>query len=417
MQPKIYSFKEHRIDHKQIDSDALWVLDKLIAGGFQAFLVGGGVRDILAGVEPKDFDISTSAKPEEIKKIFQRKCILIGRRFRLAHIRFGRKIIEVSTFRAGDNEQNDLITHDNTWGTPEQDVLRRDFTINGLFYNPVDQSIIDYVGGCQDIQNHLMRTIGDARVRFRQDPVRMLRLIKFKARFAYQVDPDAYEAMLQCRDEITKSAPARILEETLKMLESGSATQFFRLLTETAFTDLLFPQLASFLRSENGDMVYQLLEKIDELHRQRRRPMDRSILCACLFFPILKISIDDHIQKNDTPHLGQVSEICHSVLRDLMNDSFCHFPKRLKALVTSILITQYRLIPLNKTKSAKSHWLLKSKDIRPSLTFLGIRSKVTPSLSEAYAKWHDLYLKHASKQPPTNYSRPAKRPRRRRARR
>src|SRR5262249_1655161 len=151
VKPKIYHAQDHHIDLNLIDPDALYVLDRLRAAGFVAYLVGGSVRDLLVKKMPKDFDISTSALPEQIKALFKRPCILIGRRFRLAHIRFGRKIIEVSTFRTGENVE-DLILQDNVWGSPEEDVLRRDFTINGLFYDSADQTVIDYVGGWEDIQ-------------------------------------------------------------------------------------------------------------------------------------------------------------------------------------------------------------------------------------------------------------------------
>ena len=183
------------------------------------------MRDLLLDKKPKDFDISTSAEPEEIKQLF-RSCILIGRRFRLAHIRFGKKILEVSTFRSGDAENDELILRDNKWGTPEQDVLRRDFTINGLFYDPSTQTIIDYVGGYPDLQKKVLRTIGQPFIRFRQDPVRMLRLIKFQARFGFDVDSAARIALLECRQEIVKSSSARIQEELLRMLESGASEPF-----------------------------------------------------------------------------------------------------------------------------------------------------------------------------------------------
>ena len=176
MQRIVYSTNDHQIDYNLIDPDALLVMQRLQEAGFTAYLVGGGVRDLLLKKIPKDFDISTSALPEEIKKLFPRNCILIGRRFRLADVRFGHKIIEVSTFRSGDNEGGSLIVHDNEWGTPEEDVLRRDFTINGLFYDPSNHTVIDYVGGWNDIQKKVLRTIGNAHYRFRQDPVRMIRL-------------------------------------------------------------------------------------------------------------------------------------------------------------------------------------------------------------------------------------------------
>src|ERR1700733_9722711 len=166
MNPKIYVLDDHQIPLTAVDPDALRVVQNLQKAGHVAYIVGGGVRDLLLQQRPKDYDISTSAKPEEIKELFRSQCLLIGRRFRLAHIRCGRKILEVSTFRSGDPESDQLIVRDNEWGSPEQDVMRRDFTINGLFYDPATQTIIDYVGGYPDLQKKLLRTIGKPYLRF-----------------------------------------------------------------------------------------------------------------------------------------------------------------------------------------------------------------------------------------------------------
>ena len=219
MGPKIYPEDAHHIKQDHVDRDALEVLFRLKQHGHTAYLVGGGVRDLLLKKIPKDFDISTSAKPEEIKQIFQRRCLLIGKRFRLAHVRCGNKVLEVSTFRTGDTEGSSLIVRDNIWGTPEEDVLRRDFTINALFYDPTTHTVLDYIGGYPDLQHKLLRTIGDPIARFKQDPVRMLRLLKFQARFGFSIDPKSERATHICKEEILKSAPARILEEIFKMLE------------------------------------------------------------------------------------------------------------------------------------------------------------------------------------------------------
>ncbi len=204
MEQKNYPFESHSLPIDKIDPDALYVMEKLRAAGYVAYLVGGSVRDLLLNHIPKDFDISTSAEPEQIKKVF-RNCILIGRRFRLAHIRFGKKIIEVATFRSGDPDTDALIIRDNKWGSPEEDALRRDFTINGLFYDPATQTIIDYVDGYPDIQKRIIRTIGQPFIRFRQDPVRMLRLLKFQARFNLEVDPPSRIALLENRAAASRS--------------------------------------------------------------------------------------------------------------------------------------------------------------------------------------------------------------------
>ena len=178
MAPRILPRPEHNVSRKDIDDDALKVLYRLKNAGFLGYLVGGGVRDLLLARKPKDFDISTDAHPPQVKKLF-RNCFIIGRRFRLCHVRFGRKVIEVSTFRrqAEPEEGETLIRRDNTFGTPEEDAFRRDFTVNALFYDVATFSIIDYVGGLEDVQQKVIRTIGDPVVRFREDPVRMLRAV------------------------------------------------------------------------------------------------------------------------------------------------------------------------------------------------------------------------------------------------
>lgn len=292
MQAKIYHSNEHDIDIELIDPDAIHVVNKLREAGHNAYIVGGSVRDLLIKRSPKDFDISTSALPEQVKQVFHRNCILIGRRFRLAHVRYGHKVLEVSTFRTGEND-SDLITQDNQWGSPEEDVLRRDFTINGLFYDPENNSVIDFVGGWEDIQKRVLRTIGDPYIRFKQDPVRMIRLLKFRARFGFEIDMECRKALVRCRDEIIKSSPARILEEVFRMLESGASAPFFLLMTEAGLLELLFPTLTHFLQSKYGQEVYKYLAAIDNVNQNNlKTPLDRSILMACLLYPILESEID-----------------------------------------------------------------------------------------------------------------------------
>jgi len=234
---------EHTVSRKEIDPDALKVLYRLKNHGFAAYLVGGGVRDLLLGRKPKDFDIGTSAHPQQVKKLF-RNCFVIGRRFRLCHVRFGRKIIEVSTFRrqaepeAGDS----LIRRDNTFGTPQEDAFRRDFTVNALFYDIATFSVIDYVGGLEDLEQRVIRTIGDPAVRFREDPVRMLRAVALAARLGFSIDQDTLEAIRFLRGEIVKSSSARILDEFYKFLRQGAAAKTFALLQEFGLLAYLLPE-------------------------------------------------------------------------------------------------------------------------------------------------------------------------------
>lgn len=393
VQPKVYA--EHEIDQKQIDPDALFTINKLKQAGFAAYLVGGGVRDLLIKKTPKDFDISTSALPEQIKHLFSRNCLLIGKRFRLAHVRFGHKILEVSTFRSGEND-SDLILRDNRWGTAEQDAMRRDFTINGLFYDPTNHTIIDYVGGWEDIHKHTLRTIGNPTVRFKQDPVRMLRLLKFRARFGFNIDLPTQKALIDCKEEIIKSSPARILEEILRMLESGSAAAFLKLINDTGMLELLFPTLTHFLDSRKGQEIYHYLQEADKLNQNNSKNLlDRSLLLSCLLYPILEHEIrTQYTSKNIHPHVGQIMLLTSSLIHAFVTSSFPHFPKKISSMTSFIMSTQYRLTPLSGKKHLRPK-LFHIKEFGHAIQFLKLRALVNEELLETYSTWNNLYKQHA----------------------
>ncbi len=384
MQQIIYPKELHKLEIQQIDKDALYVLEKLTAAGHIAYLVGGGVRDLLLQQKPKDYDISTSAEPEVIRKLF-RNCILIGKRFRLAHIRFGRKIIEVSTFRSGDTENDALILRDNEWGSPEEDVLRRDFTINGLFYDAAKETVIDYVGGFQDLEKRCLRTIGQPFIRFRQDPVRMLRLLKFKARFGFVIEPTAMTALIESKQEILKSSSARVLEEVLRMLESSAAEAFFRLLIDFGFLSLILPALASFMELPEGNEIFKFLTLVDNLV-QEQKELDRAIPLSCLLFPLFQKRIEKIFSgREKPPHLGEIQNEAFSLFEESF-DSFFRIPKRLKVSVISILVTQFRLTPFDK-KKPRSFRVPNDQDFPSSLLFLEIRTQIDPSLEKITKEW------------------------------
>jgi tRNA nucleotidyltransferase/poly(A) polymerase len=242
------------LDRAAIDPDADRVVRKLTRAGHKAYLVGGCVRDLLVSKTPKDFDVATSATPNEIKATF-RNCRIIGRRFRLAHVFFGAKIIETSTFRANPREEDDhdlLIRRDNVFGTETEDARRRDFTINGLFYDVEREEVIDHVGGLADLDKKLVRTIGDPDIRFQEDPVRILRAIKFAARLDFGFEPATWAALLRWRGEISKCAPPRLLEEIYRLMRGGAARRSFELLVETGVLEVLSPYLASLLEGEGS---------------------------------------------------------------------------------------------------------------------------------------------------------------------
>jgi len=290
VEPIVVPRPEHTISRRQIDPDALRVLYRLKDAGHIACLVGGSVRDLLLGRRPKDFDIGTSAHPYQVKRLF-RNCWIIGRRFRLAHVKFGQKIIEVATFRRplsapeGEDAPDLLIHRDNTFGTPEEDAFRRDFTINALFYDIATFAVIDYIGGLADLRAGVVRTIGDPDVRFREDPVRMLRAVALASRLHFTIDPPTDEAIRRHRFEIGRSAPARLLEEYYKILRAGASESTFRRLIEVGLLEVVSPELHEGARPA-------LWESLSALDRYRRRfdstpdTLTNAILLGSLLVPL-----------------------------------------------------------------------------------------------------------------------------------
>ena len=273
--PVVYKRPEHCISRKNIDPDALKVLYRLSALGYTAYLVGGGVRDLLMGREPKDFDVGTSAKPNEVKRAF-RNCFLIGRRFRLAHIRFGEKVIETATFRQNSQTVGEIIEHaaegpleDNTFGTPETDAFRRDFTINGLFYNIKDFSVIDWVGGMKDIEKKIVRAIGDPEIRFQEDPVRMMRAVKFASRLGFKIERKTMAAMKRYHACILSASVPRVCEEVFRLFPYGHSAEAFELMYETGMLGDLLPTLAKFIDRDGGrrSVTFKYLKVLDDYER------------------------------------------------------------------------------------------------------------------------------------------------------
>src|SRR5213082_2921833 len=282
------------IPEDRLDPDAVKVVRRLRRAGFTAYLVGGCVRDLLLGMRPKDFDVATSAHPNQVKETF-RNSRLIGRRFRLAHVFFrGGKIIEVSTFRANpldelqDLPRDLLIRHDNVFGTAEEDARRRDFAINGLFYDVDEGKVIDYVGGKEDLKSRSIRTIGRPGVRMREDPVRILRAIRFAAKCAFEVEPETFTAMKAHVQEIPRCAPPRVLEEVLKLLRSGAARRSFELLREVGALRILLPPVAAYLERSGAQEAERHLRALDALDghvRVGEIPSD-AVLLATLLAPL-----------------------------------------------------------------------------------------------------------------------------------
>ena len=293
--PTIIRRSSHNISRSLISPNALRIMYRLRDNGFTAFLVGGSVRDLLIGRTPKDFDIATDATPAEIKKVF-RNCRLVGRRFRLAHIHFKDEVIEVATFRKGgdlaepDPDESDpaeddnseeppeeprrdlghlhksdegVLLRDNLFGTPEEDAWRRDFTVNALSYNIADFSIIDYVGGVEDLDKRLIRTIGDPSARFAEDPVRMLRAIRFAAQLDFTIEHHSWEAMTANARRITLASPARLFDEVVKLFLSGAAEKCWRLLSASGIAAAIFPDFSEWLSAQDADPSLKTVAWID----------------------------------------------------------------------------------------------------------------------------------------------------------
>ena len=311
--PVIFSRADHPISRTLIDDDALKVLYRLRKFNHTAYLVGGGVRDLLLQRAPKDFDIGTSAHPHEIKRIF-RNCWIIGRRFRLAHVKFGPKTIEVATFRKqvplddkapessditkeSDNQTSEnssvprqAIRRDNTFGTPEEDAFRRDFTINGLFYDISTFAIIDYVGGVEDLQNKILRCIGEPNERFVEDPVRMLRAVAFAARLDFRIDTPIRDAIKNNHAEIKNASPARLIEELYKLLRSGVSTKAFKGLSKNGLLHHIAPEV------EQKKSV-RLWRSLDALDAYRKRftggpdTLTNAVLLGSLMTPVQTLDL------------------------------------------------------------------------------------------------------------------------------
>lgn len=289
-EPRVLPRSEHSISRKNISANALKVLYRLHRSGYRAYLVGGGVRDLLLGHTPKDFDVVTDARPNEIRRLF-RNSRIIGRRFRLVHVFFQDEIIEVSTFRRDPDPEDQesapedlLITSDNAFGTPEEDAFRRDFTVNALFYSIEDFSVLDYVGGLEDLDRQILRTIGDPAVRFQEDPVRMVRACEFAARLGFAIDTSSQEAVLTHRGDLEKASAARLSEEVVQLLRCGHAGRALQWMLDLRLLEVVLPEALAMteMPSAEGDELGRIVPMLDRWIDEGREISDAVLLGAIL---------------------------------------------------------------------------------------------------------------------------------------
>ncbi len=339
MEPVILPRPDHPISRKHIDPDTLRVLYRLKDDGYDAYLVGGAVRDILMGRHPKDFDIATNARPNDLRKLF-RNSRIVGRRFKIVHVFYGSKNIEVATLRsmvetvAGDGD--DLyIDDDNQWGDLESDAFRRDFTINALFYDIRNFAVIDYCGGLGDLHNHLIRAIGDPDVRFREDPVRMLRAIKFAARYGYHLEPQTEAAIRDLPAEIHKASRFRVTEEIFRIFTQPNRERGLRLLHDFGFLHQIYPAWIKAIGTEGFEQVADFFASIDR-HADDGSYFPVEVLTAGLFIPLLD-SIDLHVDQYHRVAARVTAEI-GNIARDM------DLPRRLAAAAVDLVRGQYYLL-------------------------------------------------------------------------
>ncbi len=398
--PKIVPRPAHNVSRAEISDSALKVLYRLHKAGFQAFLVGGSVRDALLELHPKDFDIATDAHPDEIRALFG-NCRLIGRRFRLAHIRFGREVIEVATFRAaadGNDKHADTahddhgrILRDNVYGSIDEDVWRRDFTCNALYYNIADFSIWDYVGGLKDIENRRLVLIGDARKRLREDPVRMLRAVRFAAKLDFVIDAETVSAMGELTDLLANVPAARIFDEFLKMFQSGHAEKTFALLRKHD----LFAQLFRETDDEiDGDERFQKFVNMALVNTDKRVAADKSVtpmflIGVFLWAPIRRLAAKLRSQEKMSEAQSFALAAYQIAGRQQARISL---PRRFTAPMREMLALQPRFAIMKGKRAMK---LLEHRRFRAAYDFMMLRVKVGELDDEVGRFWTDVQKQNA----------------------
>ncbi len=378
---------QHTISRKEISENALKVLYRLKKAGYEAYLVGGCVRDLLMGKKPKDFDITTSATPEQMRKLF-RNCRLVGRRFRLAHVMFRPEIIEVATFRghhqvlepeegvtgAALTGHNGMLLRDNIFGSIEEDAQRRDFSVNSLYYSVADFTLRDYTGGLKDLQEGTIRLIGDPETRYREDPVRMLRAVRFAAKLDMTISRETAEPIPRLAVLLHDIPPARLFEEALKLLQAGYGEATYYLLCEYQLFQPLFP-LISCNFTEHGDsymeqMVIRVLANTDQRLRSDRRVNPAFLFSAMLWYPLL-----EHVQKLTQESGLSYFDAFSLVMNDILDEQ-CRtlaIPKRLTALMRDMWQLQLRL---SRRQGKRAHKLMEHPQFHAAYDLLTLRAEV-----------------------------------------
>jgi len=392
MEPTIIRRNQHPISRKLMPQEVLKVLYRLHRAGHIAYLCGGGVRDLFLSRSAGDFDVATDAEPRRLKAVFA-NCRLVGRRFQIAHMLFkGGKIIEVSTFRKKSEEEEDggetreslLIKRDNTFGTPAEDAFRRDFTINALYYNIADYTVIDYVGGRADLEARLVRSIGDPDVRFQEDPIRILRGIRLAACLDFRVEANTWEAMIRQRHHLLECAVSRSREEIMKMLQRGNTRRAFGMLVQTGILEILLPRLHEFLSSfqDEPEPLWRYLETLDDL-RISRGSFSDSVLLATLSAAPVAIFLQAASPGDE------VGRAIHGFLEEIFRP--LAVPRLVRSHATLLHLALRHMLAAGRRRKRS---LRKSPLFQDALKFLEVYCRTTNEAWKALEHW-----RHPSHQP------------------
>lgn len=390
---KIIPRAEHTISRKDISHNALKVLYRLNQHNYSAYLVGGCLRDILLNQKPKDFDIATNASPENIKKLF-RNCLLIGRRFRLAHIRFGREIIEVSTFRAQNKKKSfkhrkitaqGMLLRDNVYGTIEEDVWRRDFTMNALYYNIANFSLVDYCGGMTDIQHKIVRIIGEPRLRYQEDPVRLLRAIRFAGKLGFQLDPATAEPIQELAPLLRHVPPARLFEEALKLFHHGQALKTYKLLHHYHLLNQLFPQANPSLPEASLNKLIELACKNTDERIHQEKTVSPAFLFAVFLWPTVQAKAQLLISQRTPTFIAYQHAVSYALAEQ---QKYITIPRRYSTAIREIWDLQHRLI---QRRPFMINRLMHHPRFRAAYDFLLLRAE-TNEIPSDIAMWWTNFL-------------------------
>lgn len=381
---------QHGVSRKNINHNALKVLYRLHNAGYSAYLVGGCIRDLLLGKQPKDFDIATDASPEEISKLFS-NCRLIGRRFRLAHVHFGRDILEVATFRAKHSastlqNSDGMILRDNEYGTIEEDVLRRDFTINALYYNIADYSVEDFVGGMRDLDKRELRLIGEPEIRYREDPVRMLRAVRFAAKLQFKIHPVTAKPIHQLNYLLSSIPAARLFEEYTKLFLSGHAIATYYLLIEYGLFACLFP-VTNKLLPQCKALIELALNNTDIRFAESKTIAPSFLLAVFLWEPVLEYTKQHMV----TTKASKFVAFNHAIDRVLSEQQkVMSIPRRYTSMVRDIWELQLRLERKRSPRSVAQMFALSK--FRAAYDFLLLRAESGEKKVVELANWWRDYV-------------------------